>query len=246
MSTPEEAARRTLIMQLRAKADEIAEQVGNDPCWREVSLMRQAANEIEDLSRPVGGDVQEARYVFAARKVHQIMVRLMGESPETALAAIQDDGELHRAIHDCLEGRCAQAWIDEQLSTERKNLARVLQDILPLIDTKSISDGGFTKYNSACATISALSLPARPDERETAASRLPPDADKDARIAGLEAMLCDAQAEVERLRKVLEKLGSSRTFTIPFALDTSFAAQELKVRISFARRALSQPTGEKG
>lgn len=60
-----------------------------------------------------------AMHVIAARKVHHLAVTLADGDRLAALRALQDDGELHCAIHDCLAGTCAQEWIDEQLAVER-------------------------------------------------------------------------------------------------------------------------------
>ncbi len=59
-------------------------------------------------------------HVMAARRVHSLVVKHMRGNAADAHAALQDDGELHLAVHDALSGQCAQEWIDEQLRVERE------------------------------------------------------------------------------------------------------------------------------
>lgn len=58
-----------------------------------------------------------AMHVFAARKLHQLVVKYMAGSAQEALSSLGDDGEIHAAVHDALSGKCAQEWIDEQIRT---------------------------------------------------------------------------------------------------------------------------------
>lgn len=68
-----------------------------------------------------------ARHVAAARKIHDLCVRFSRRTHVEAAFAISDDGLIHMAVHDALEGKVAAEWLREQVLVEAHTM-KLLSD----------------------------------------------------------------------------------------------------------------------
>ena len=59
-------------------------------------------------------DEANVRRIYAIRYVHHLVVKHMRGPAIEALDALDDDGELHRAVHSALVGECSDEWFAEQ------------------------------------------------------------------------------------------------------------------------------------
>lgn len=54
----------------------------------------------------------------------------MKGTPVDAHAALQDDGEIHKAAHELLTGTCPIDWMEQQIDEEITDRARIRRRLL--------------------------------------------------------------------------------------------------------------------